>query len=135
MTANTEHLQIQGKLFEENFFCRTLRWLFLSFKSFTKVLTSYCTASIRDCVLLPLTLKKTRLAIYVYIWLPRKSACVLKHKQTLPEQAVYAIWNTTISKIVHPSLSKDMKGPMQIKRGKCYSLMLLCLKINCIRTK
>ena len=38
---------------------------------------------------------------------------------------------------VHPSLSKDMKGPMQIKRGKSYSLMLFCLKINCIniRTK
>ena len=49
----------------------------------------------------------------------------------------YTTWNTTISKIVHSSLSKDMKGPMQIKRGKCYSLMLLCLKINCIniRTK
>ena len=37
----------------------------------------------------------------------------------------YAVWNTTISKIAHPSLSKDIKGPMQIKRGKCYSLMLL----------
>ena len=37
----------------------------------------------------------------------------------------HAIWNTTISKIVHTSLSKDIKGPMQIKRGKCYSLMLL----------
>ena len=35
------------------------------------------------------------------------------------------------NKIVHPSLSKDMKGAMQIKRGKCYSLMLLCLKIRC----
>ena len=43
---------------------------------------------------------------------------------------------TTISKIVHPSLSKDMKGPVQINVN-CYSLMLLCLKINCInlRTK
>ena len=30
-----------------------------------------------------------------------------------------------ISKIVHLSLSKDMKGPMQIRKGKCYSLMLL----------
>ena len=29
------------------------------------------------------------------------------------------------NKIVHPSLSKDMKVPMQIQRGKCYSLMLL----------
>ena len=35
------------------------------------------------------------------------------------------------SKIVHPSLSKDMKGPMQIKRAKFYSLMLLCLKFKC----
>ena len=42
------------------------------------------------------------------------------------------IWHTTISKIIHPSLSKNKKGPMQIKRSKCYSLMLLCLKINCI---
>ena len=31
---------------------------------------------------------------------------------------------TTISKIVHPSLSKDMKGPVQIKRGKFYSLSI-----------
>ena len=40
-------------------------------------------------------------------------------------------------KIVHPSLSKDLKGPTQIKGDKCYSLMLLCLKMNCInlRTK
>ena len=47
------------------------------------------------------------------------------------------IWDTTITKIVHPSLLKDMKGPVQIKRDKCYSLMLLCLKINFInlRTK
>ena len=45
---------------------------------------------------------------------------------------------TTISKIVHdPSSSKDMKGPVQIESDKCYSLMILCLKINCInlRTK
>ena len=35
------------------------------------------------------------------------------------------IWHTTVSKIVHQSLSKDMTGPMQIKRGKCYSFMLL----------
>ena len=42
-----------------------------------------------------------------------------------------------ISKIVHLSLSKDMKGPMQIKRDKCYALILLCLLISCInlRTK
>ena len=42
------------------------------------------------------------------------------------------------NKIVHhPSLSKEMKGLMQIKRGKCHSLTLFCLKINCIniRTK
>ena len=40
-----------------------------------------------------------------------------------------------ISKIAHPSLSKDMTGPVQIERGKCYSLMLLCLKINCINIR
>ena len=41
--------------------------------------------------------------------------------------------STTISKVIRPSLHyQDMKGPMQIKSGKCYSLMLLCLKINCI---
>ena len=46
-------------------------------------------------------------------------------------------WFFTISRIVHSPLSKEMKGPMRIKGGKCYSLMLLCLKINCIniRTK
>ena len=49
----------------------------------------------------------------------------------------HVIWHATTSKIAYPSLSKDMKGPMQIRRGECYSLMLLCLKINCIniRTK
>ena len=47
----------------------------------------------------------------------------------------YIIWHTTISKIGHPSLSKDFKGPIQINRGKCYSSMLLCLKINCINIK
>ena len=41
--------------------------------------------------------------------------------------------STTISKVIRPSLHyQDMKGPMQIKSGKCYSLMLPCLKINCI---
>ena len=45
------------------------------------------------------------------------------------------IWHTTISKIVDPSLSKDMKGLMQIKRGKCYSLMLLYLKISYINVR
>ena len=49
----------------------------------------------------------------------------------------HSIWHTTTSQIVYLSLSKDMKIPMQIKRGKCYSLMILCLKFNCInrRTK
>ena len=28
-----------------------------------------------------------------------------------------------------------MKGPMQIKTGKCYSLMLFCLKIKCIKIR
>ena len=45
----------------------------------------------------------------------------------------YIKWHTTISKIVHPSLSKDIKSIMQIKRDKCCSLMLLCLKIYCIK--
>ena len=37
----------------------------------------------------------------------------------------------------YPSLPKDITGPMQIKRYKCYSLMLICLKIKFInlRTK
>ena len=56
---------------------------------FNSILTSHCTASVRHCLLFSLTLKKTRLTIYVYIWLPRNSSCVLKHKQTWPEQAVY----------------------------------------------
>ena len=34
-------------------------------------------------------------------------------------------WHTTINKIVHPSLSEDMKGPMQNKKDKGYSLILL----------
>ena len=42
---------------------------------------------------------------------------------------------TTISKIIHPSLRKQMKGPMQIMKDKCYSSMLLCLKINYINLK
>ena len=42
---------------------------------------------------------------------------------------------TTISKIIHPSLRKQMKGPMQIRKDKCYSSMLLCLKINYINLK
>ena len=97
MTTNTEQLQILEKLFEEHFFCRTLRadFFYLSnhlrkfWEYFNSILTSYCTASVRHCVLFLLTLKKTRLAIYIYIWLPRNSAYVLKHKQTWPEQAVY----------------------------------------------
>ena len=51
-------------LFLQNTSC----WLILSFKSFTKVFSvfqfsfdSYCTASVRHCVLFPLTLKKTNL--------------------------------------------------------------------------
>ena len=101
MTANTEKLQILEKLFEENYFWRTLgpNFFYLSnhvrkfWGYFNSILTSYCTASVRHYVLYImhyLTLKKTRLAIYVYIWLPRNSACVVKRKQTWPEQAVYA---------------------------------------------
>ena len=58
---------------------------------FNSILTSHCTASVRHCLLFSFTLKKTRLTIYVYIWLPRNSTCVLKHKQTWPEQAVYCV--------------------------------------------
>ena len=52
-------------------------------------------------------------------------------------KALYPMAYHYIRNIAHPSLSKDMKGPMYIKRDKCYSLMLFCLKINCInlRTK
>ena len=35
----------------------------------------------------------------------------------------------------YPSLPKDMKSEVQIKRCKCYSLMLLNLKIKCINLK
>ena len=35
----------------------------------------------------------------------------------------------------HYQQEKDMKGPMQIKRGKCYSLILLFLKINFVSSK
>ena len=87
------------KLFQEHLFCRTLRadFFYLSnhlqkfWQYLNSMLTSHCTASVRHCVLFSLTLKKTCLAIYVYIWLPRNSACVLKHKQTWPEQAVYCL--------------------------------------------
>ena len=54
-------------------------------------MTFYCTASVWHCVLFLLTLKKTHPAIYVYICLPRNSACVVKRKQTWPEQAVFII--------------------------------------------
>ena len=114
MTTNTEQLQILEKLFEEHFFCRTLRadFFYLSnhlrtfWEYFNSILTSHCTASVRHCVLFSLTLKKTRLAIYVYIWLPRNSACVLKHKQTWPEQTVYKkmfLWKVFL---VLPELKK-----------------------------
>ena len=57
---------------------------------FNSILTSYCTASVWHCVLFLLTLKKTHLAIYVCICLPRNSTCVVKRKQTWPEQAAYS---------------------------------------------
>ena len=78
------------------FLPNTSRWFFyLSthlqkfWECFNSILTSYCKASVIHCMLFAVTLKKTGLGIYVYIWLPRNSACVLKHKQTWPEQAVY----------------------------------------------
>ena len=84
------------------FLQNTSRWLFLSFKSFTKVLRVFqfyfdilLHRKCQTLLVVSSLLKKTRLAIYVYIWLPRNSACVLKHKQTWPEQAVYwaHAWN------------------------------------------
>ena len=50
--------------------------------------------------------------------------------------ATQLIWQINISKVVRPSLHyQDMKGPKQIERGKCYSLMLLCLKFNCVNIR
>ena len=85
------------KPFWGTLFRRTLRADFFTLSNllrkfweyFNCILTFYCTASIRRLVLFPLTLKKTRLVIYVHIWLPRNSACALKHKQTWREQALY----------------------------------------------
>ena len=91
------------KLFKEHFLCKTLCADFFYllthlrkfWEYFNSILTSYCKASVMHCMLFAVTLKKTGLGIYVYIWLPRNSACVLKHKQTWPEQAVYwaHAWN------------------------------------------
>ena len=82
---------------KKTIFCRTLRadFFYLSnhlrkfWEYFNSILTSYCTASVRHCVLFLLTLTKSRLTSYVYIWLARNSVCLLKHKQTWPEKAVY----------------------------------------------
>ena len=74
------------------FLQNTSRWLFLSFKSFTNVLRVfqfYFDITLHSKCQALRAWKKTFLAIYVYIWLPRNSACVLKYKQTWPEQAVY----------------------------------------------
>ena len=78
------------------FLQNTSRWLFLSFKSFTKVLRVFqfyfdilLHRKCQTLLVVSSLLKKTRLAIYVYIWLPRNNACGLKHKQTWPEQAFY----------------------------------------------
>ena len=78
------------------FLQNTSRWLFLSFKSFTKVLRIFqfyfdilLHRKCQTLLVVSSLLKKTRLAIYVYIWLPRNNACGLKHKQTWPEQAFY----------------------------------------------
>ena len=78
-----------------NIFCRILCADFFNLSNllrkeyFNSILASYYTASARRCVLFPLTLKKTRFTIYVHIWLPGNSACILKHKLTWLEQAVY----------------------------------------------
>ena len=76
------------KLFKEHFLCKTLCADFFYllthlrkfWEYFNSILTSYCKASVKHCMLFPLTLKKTCLRVYVYIWLPRNSTCVLKHK-------------------------------------------------------
>ena len=89
--------KFKKRFLKNTFFAEHFALIFLSFNSFTKVLRVFrfyfyilLQASVTHCMLFPLTLKKTRLGIYVYIWLPRISACVLKHKQTWPEEAVYA---------------------------------------------
>ena len=96
MTTNTEQLQILEKLFAEHFFCRTLRADFFTFqliyKSFESVSILFWHPTAKQvsyiaCCLL--SRWKRLVSEYVYIWLPRNSACVLKHKQTWPEQAVY----------------------------------------------
>ena len=52
--------------------------------------TAQQVSGIACCFLSPWN--SSRFGISVYIWLPRNSACVLKHKQTWPEQAVYSHW-------------------------------------------
>ena len=73
------------------------------------------------------TLTNIRQINWILLKLPEQKMLLLKTRKH------YIIWHTTISKIVHPSLSKDIKSTMQIKRDKCCSLMLLCLKIYCIK--
>ena len=54
----------------------------------SSILTSYCTATVRHCVLFFSHADSPRnLCLY---FLPRNSACVLKCKETLPEQPVYS---------------------------------------------
>ena len=128
MPTNTEQLEILEKLFEEHFFRRTLRadFFYLSnhlrkfWEYFNSILTSYCTASVSYCMLFLLVLKMTRLASYVYIWLPRNSACVLKYKQTWLEQAVY-------SKLITSQLSFFRSSNTEVF---CKKMFLKCYKIH-----
>ena len=70
-------------------------------------------------------------------WANQQDTFIIISTKKVTFIATHLIWHSTFSNISHPPLSKNMKGPMQIKRSKCYSLMLLSLKINCrnIRTK
>ena len=131
-------LQVQNSckflksLVKKTTFCRTIRadFLFLNhllkfWEYFNSILTSYCTAIVWHCMLFLLTLKKTCLSIYLYIWLPRNSACGLKHKQTWPEQAVYLwdVWGLvfaifTIPRLVSESLLGKTPATMAIHQ-KC----------------
>ena len=104
MTANTEQLQILEKLCERNCFLQnTSRWLFLSFKWFTKVLR---VLQYYFDILLHSKCQALRAAsshaekdsprkFYLYLT-AKNSACVLKLKQTWPEQAVYRLYSYKI---------------------------------------
>ena len=55
------------------------------------------------------------------------------YSHTLQKTLYISIWHS--HHYQHSSIPKNKKGIMQIKRGKCYSLILLCLKINYVNNK